>query len=90
MRTIFSQVLPDELVARPHKASFNEALWRAGTREFVAHWDGSGVDHELVDEACLREAWNNLDRQFPAASALQSALLNSTLGKLNQTVDNAR
>ena len=75
MRAIFAGVLPDELLARPRKAGFTQALWGAPARAFVESWDGSGVDHELVDEASLRAAWAQEGHDFRAATLLQAALL---------------
>ncbi|MFY1701185.1 asparagine synthase-related protein [Micromonospora sp. WMMA1923] len=49
--------LPPLVVAPRRKATFDEVFFRAGTREFVHGWDGTGVDETLVDPAALRREW---------------------------------
>ncbi len=78
MRALFAGLLPDEVLVRGTKAVFNQAFWRDGTREFVANWDGTGVDSELIDAELLRKAWA-APHNFTCMSPLQSALL-ATLG----------
>ncbi|MFC7494563.1 MULTISPECIES: asparagine synthase-related protein [unclassified Nocardioides] len=57
MRALFSDVLPPEVVARQTKAAFNLVNRGEATTEFARSWDGSGVDHDLVDAERLREVW---------------------------------
>lgn len=57
MRILFADVLPDEILRRSSKASFDRAYMGAATREFAANWDGSGVDTDMVDPDALRELW---------------------------------
>lgn len=57
MRRLFADLLPDEILARRSKAAFNISRWGRREREFARSWDGSGVDHELVDPEALRHAW---------------------------------
>jgi asparagine synthase len=75
MRALFAEVLPRELITRPTKAVFNEALWRTHTRAFAESWDGAGLDEELVDPAALREEWLSPSPDFRSAMLLQSAWL---------------
>nr|WP_246211095.1 asparagine synthase C-terminal domain-containing protein [Phytoactinopolyspora alkaliphila] len=75
MRILFADLLPDELLRRSSKASFDRAYMSDATREFARSWDGLGVDPTLVDVATLRAGWLS-DR--PAAVTgllLQSAWL---------------
>jgi Asparagine synthase len=57
MRVIFSEALPDAVLARPTKARYGQAFWGARAREFAERWRGGGVDHELVDPEVLRSEW---------------------------------
>ena len=59
MRALFADVLPDAVLARATKATFAEAFCGPYTREFVAGWDGTGLDPELVDPAALRRFWGD-------------------------------
>ncbi|MEL7976756.1 asparagine synthase-related protein [Isoptericola sp. F-RaC21] len=57
MRFLFSDLLPDPVLARRSKASFNGSRFGADERDFAAGWDGSGVDDRLVDVVALRRHW---------------------------------
>jgi asparagine synthase (glutamine-hydrolysing) len=57
MRRIFGELLPDEVLARTTKASFNSAFHGQATRAFAQTWDGAGVDPEMVDVDVLRSLW---------------------------------
>ncbi|MGH9107587.1 MAG: asparagine synthase-related protein [Acidimicrobiales bacterium] len=57
MRSFFGGLLPDELLSRETKAVFTLPAWGPRTKEFVARWDGSGLDEELVDVEALRRCW---------------------------------
>ncbi|GAA4972842.1 asparagine synthase-related protein [Pseudonocardia tropica] len=61
-------LLPAEVVRRRSKAVFNTSRFGPLTQEFVATWDGSGVDRALVDVDVLRRRWRA--REFHAQSAL--------------------
>ena len=58
MRFLFSDLLPDQLLARPTKARFRQAFWRARTLDLARSWDGAGVDSSLVDVEGLQEEWS--------------------------------
>ena len=78
MRTLFADVLPDEILARRSKAYFNRAFMGEETRAFAGSWDGTGLDPELVDVEVLRDEWLS---DYPSAIStplLQAAWLNST------------
>ncbi len=51
-------LLPPEVLRRRSKASFGGAFWTGHARAFVARWDGTGVDRELVDVDSLRAEWS--------------------------------
>jgi len=57
MRKIFGSLLPDEVSARTSKARFNQAVIGPLSRQFLASWDGEGVDRSAVDVDGLRAAW---------------------------------
>ncbi|MGN0065018.1 MAG: asparagine synthase-related protein [Nocardioides sp.] len=78
MRSLFSDLLPEEILARRSKAYFNRAFMGEATRSFAEEWDGSGLDADLVDVDLLREEWRS---DFPSAIStplLQAAWLGST------------
>jgi asparagine synthetase B (glutamine-hydrolysing) len=57
MRSLFAGLLPDDVLARSSKAVFNGAAMHRHARAFAESWDGSGVDHDLVDPERLRAEW---------------------------------
>ncbi|MDF1603438.1 asparagine synthase-related protein [Nocardioides sp. YIM 152315] len=77
MRALFSDVLPAALIARPTKAAFNLANRGEATTEFARGWDGSGVDHDLVDAERLREVWLSDRPTMASGLLLQQAWLAS-------------
>lgn len=71
-RRLAGDLLPDDVLARPTKASFNAARWGEGEREFARTWDGAGIGPDLVDHDRLREAWSS-----PAPPAAAELLLHA-------------
>lgn len=69
LRTLFSGLLPDEIIARRSKVSFNAALFGPYTREFAARWDGTGTPAGVKGE-WLKNHW-----QSPQVSAGTAPLL---------------
>lgn len=57
MRSLFGDLLPENVLSRRSKASFDGAFWNCHSREFAAWWDGSGVDLDLVDPEALARTW---------------------------------
>lgn len=57
LTTLFADLLPPGLASRGSKAVFAGALWGKTSRAFVAQWDGSGIDPEVVDANALRRRW---------------------------------
>ncbi len=74
---LFPELLPDAVYRRTTKTAFNTALFSSYSREFVARWDGSGVDPELVDPQRLAEEWRRPVVHAMASGLLQSAWLAS-------------
>jgi Asparagine synthase len=77
MEALFSDVLPQAVLRRTTKASFNHAHAGAATREFARTWDGRGVDHELVDAERLRSVWLSDEPTMATGVLLHSAWLAS-------------
>lgn len=77
MHALFSDVLPKEVLSRSTKAAFNRAIQGPATREFAQSWDGSGVDHDLVDPEVLRTLWVSDSPAVSAGMLLHSAWLAS-------------
>ena len=65
MHELFADVLPDDVIARPTKASFNDVLWNRHTRSFVEQLREDELEHALaqleldaiVDPRALTEHW---------------------------------
>lgn len=68
-RRLFGDVLPDPVLSRTSKASFNSTRWGPEEREFARTWDGTGFDPAWVDAEALRAAWLEED-PHPAADFL--------------------
>jgi hypothetical protein len=80
MRSLFTGVLPDQLLARPDKAVFGAAFVGSWTRNFASEWQGEGVDHDLVDPEILRATWLAERFDSRAALLLQAAWLHGQRG----------
>jgi asparagine synthetase B (glutamine-hydrolysing) len=81
LRQEFGTLLPDEIISRNSKAFFNHVYFGAGTRAFVAGWDGTGVDPSMVDADRLRQAWQEPLIDSQTALLLQSAWLHQNSGR---------
>jgi asparagine synthase (glutamine-hydrolysing) len=82
-RGLFADLLPEEVVSRPTKASFAEAFCGPHTRELVRSWDGRGLDPSLVDADRLREHWgdgNDMMRLGVSAMLLHAVWLAQDTG----------
>jgi asparagine synthetase B (glutamine-hydrolysing) len=79
MLALFSDVLPQAVLCRTTKASFNRAHTGAATREFARTWDGSGIDDHLVDVERLRNVWLSDEPTMATGVLLHSAWL-ATVG----------
>ena len=58
MRELFGHVLPDPVLKRRDKATFNTAVFGAPSRYFAESWNGEGVDTDLVRPDALASAWS--------------------------------
>ncbi len=75
MTALFGDLLPQALVARPTKASFDDPLWTGTARRFASRWSGEGVDGALVDVPALRAHWASTDWHIASTTLLQQAWL---------------
>jgi asparagine synthase len=73
MRTLFGDLLPPQLMARPTKAAFPGALWGPAVRAFAAGWAGEGVDPRHVDVEALKREWLAQEPNFRTILLLHSA-----------------
>lgn len=69
MTRLFGDLLPDDVLHRTSKASFERAVFTERSREFARHWTGDGVDGSLVDPQLLQEMWSG-DRPDGGTMAL--------------------
>lgn len=78
-RLLADGLLPEAVLSRHDKASFNASRFGPHSRAFARAWDGTGCDHQLIDPDALRAAW--LSEQPPAGTAmlLQHAWLASAV-----------
>jgi hypothetical protein len=56
---LFGGLLPDDVLARRTKASYDEVYFAGPARRFAADWDGSGAPEGLVDLERLRAVWRD-------------------------------
>ena len=75
MRTVFGGLLPDEVLARTSKASFDEVFFGSHSEAFARSWRGAGVPTEVVDAAALREHWTTPAPLPQSLTLLQAAWL---------------
>jgi asparagine synthase (glutamine-hydrolysing) len=73
MATLFGDLLPRELVARPAKAVFSAPLWGPGARAFAKAWSGQGLDPDDVDVDVLRANWSSPAPTFTTILLLHRA-----------------
>jgi Asparagine synthase len=77
MRLLFSDLLPEALLVRHTKATFDQPFWSTHSRELVACWSGEAVDTSLVDLDVLRDMWSSDapdGRSFQLLQAVRLAL----------------
>jgi asparagine synthase (glutamine-hydrolysing) len=66
---LLGDLLPHEVLQRRTKTTFDGAFWKGHARDFVAQWDGLGVDAGRVDVAALRAEWRK-ESPFPQSYIL--------------------
>ncbi len=75
MRAVFGDLLPDAILARETKASFDGAFWNRHSRAFAASWNGEAADPALVDADALRAEWAQERPDARTFTLLQAAWL---------------
>ena len=78
MRQFFGDLLPEPVLARSTKATFDEAFWNRHSQAFAASWHGEGVDAEVVDVDALRREWTSPAPNPRSYLLAQAAWLNAT------------
>jgi len=77
MRRIFGDLLPDAILTRSTKATFNTAFCGPATHAFARQWDGAGINAALVDVRSLRSLWLAERVHAGTTALLQRAWLGS-------------
>ena len=75
LRALFSELLPDDVLGRRSKATFNDAFFTTDTRRFAEQWSGRGLDESVVDPIVLRAVWRAPRVDYRSALLLQRAWL---------------
>ncbi len=75
MRALFGDVLPEPVLRRTSKATFNRQLFGPSVRAFAKDWNGAGVDDTRVDADRLRMEWLAERPDSRSLSLLQEAWL---------------
>lgn len=79
LRELFGGLLPDALMARAGKASFDAVFCSRHSREFAHRWDGGGIPRDLVDAEVLRAHWLSDSPSCLSLTLMHSAWL-ATVG----------
>lgn len=77
MGALFADTVPAAIEQRTTKARFNTAVFGGHARAFAARWDGSGLDHMLVDPEKLVRSWQSERPSALGYAALHAAWLAS-------------
>lgn len=82
MDALFGDLLPPGILHRESKAEFGRAFWGSDTRDFVATWDGSGLDEALVRPEVLQRMWRAEELDGRSLVLLQTAWAASAVGQV--------
>jgi asparagine synthetase B (glutamine-hydrolysing) len=72
---LFGDLLPDELLRRSDKATFDAINFAGPSRDFARRWRGEGAPAALVDPAGLRAVWERPFYRMRTGMLLQSLWL---------------
>jgi asparagine synthetase B (glutamine-hydrolysing) len=75
MRRLFGDLLPDDLLTRSDKATFDDAFWTGRAEAFARQWTGNGVPLSVVDPQALQRHWSSPAPRAQSFSLLQAAWL---------------
>ena len=89
MRAVFGDLLPEPLLARDSKATFDHAFFAGHSRAFAAAWTGGGVDTALVDVDRVATVWNADQPDARSFSLMQAAWLAHDRGPDDRSTDDA-
>jgi len=82
MAALFGDLLPEVILERDSKSTFDSIFWNRHARSFATAWGGNGVDGTLVDIEKLRGNWLSSAPDGRSATLLQAAWLTSPFGGL--------
>ena len=82
MRALFGDVLPEPVLTRRSKASFDEAFFSHHSRAFAQEWTGDGVDTSLVEPDRLAQVWATDHPDPRSFLLLQAAWLAGTASRV--------
>ena len=85
MRLLFGELLPDDVLSRATKSSFDQAFWSDPSRAFAADWNGAGADPSLVDVEALKQEWSSSEPDPRSFTLVQAAWLASRAQPEDQT-----
>jgi asparagine synthase (glutamine-hydrolysing) len=77
MLRLFGDLLPEQVLRRVTKATFNATAVNRHSAEFIRGWNGDGLDTSLVDVDVLRAHWAEPAPLPATLSLLQQAWLSS-------------
>jgi asparagine synthase (glutamine-hydrolysing) len=90
MQALFGELLPEATLTRSVKTVFDEVFWGRPSRNFVAGWNGGGVDDDLVDRDALASEWAAAEpdpRSFLLLQAAWLAQQGRSADRLEQALD---
>lgn len=77
LEAFFGDLLPRGVAQRTTKARFTEVFWGRDGQDFAKRWDGTGLDHSLIDPDKLRREWSKPRPDARSKTPLQAAWLAS-------------
>jgi asparagine synthetase B (glutamine-hydrolysing) len=86
MKLLFSDVLPEKILVRMTKASFDGAFFNRHSRGLVETWRGEAVDPDLVDSRTLQTVWTSAEPDARSFTLLQSVWLTRTAAQSRSLV----
>jgi asparagine synthetase B (glutamine-hydrolysing) len=81
MRRYFGDLLPEPILVRSTKASFDEVFWNHHSRAFAQSWNGGGVEPDVVDVEALRREWASPAPSPRSFLLAQAAWLNGSTSR---------
>ncbi len=85
MRLLCGSALPERVIGRGSKGSFDDPTWTDTARIFAREWSGGGVDQHLVEVQALREHWLGGQVNLVSGALIQAAWLHDNRGANHST-----